>query len=184
KGYVETVPGPSTQYFGALAKELGIYLHVGLAEVDAKTDLYYNTVVAFAPTGEIVAKYRKMGLYKIEENYLSKGTEGVTYDAPFGRVGIIICSDVYHEQPIASYRPGNVEILALSTSWAAMNSGWSAFTTAARSAHMYVLAANMPYFPDSGVINPDGSAQSHIRQTTRGTAYGYLPKKAMTLKRR
>jgi hypothetical protein len=38
----------------------------------------------------------------------------------------------------------------------------------------YMLAANQQYFPDSGVINPDGTAQSHIRQTN-GLAYGYLP---------
>jgi hypothetical protein len=48
------------------------------------------------------------------------------------------------------------------------------FSTAARSAHAYFLGANQMYAPDSGIINPDGSDQSHIRQSA-GLAYGYLP---------
>jgi predicted amidohydrolase len=174
--YVEPVPGTSTRYFGELARELGIYLHIGFVEVDRKTDAYYNTVVALDPRGEIVARYRKMSLFRLEEEFLSSGREGVYYDSPFGRIGIIICADVYAQQPIQTYRRNKVDVLALSTSWAQMNTGWSYFTRAARQANMYLLAANMPYFPDSGVINPDGSSQSHIRQSD-GMAFGYLPRK-------
>jgi predicted amidohydrolase len=175
--YVETVPGPTSRYFGKLAKELGVYIHIGLVEVDAKTKKFYNTAVALSPAGDVVASYRKMGLFEIEENYLSAGEEGFTYDAPFGRVGLIICSDVYHTEPLASYRRSKVDVIALSTSWAQMNTGWGFFTRAARENNAYLLAANMPYFPDSGVINPDGSAQSHFRQTARAIGYGYLPNK-------
>jgi hypothetical protein len=51
----------------------------------------------------------------------------------------------------------------------------SAFQSGARRVGAYVLAANQHYFPDSGVINRDGTKQSHIRQT-KGIAYGYLPR--------
>jgi predicted amidohydrolase len=175
--YVETIPGPTTRYFGKVAKELGVYIHIGMVEVDAKTKKYYNTAVALSPAGDVVASYRKMGLFEIEEDFLSAGEDGTTYEAPFGRVGLIICSDVYHSEPLASYRRAKVDVIALSTSWAQMNTGWGYFTRAARENNMYLLAANMPYFPDSGVINPDGSAQSHFRQTARAIGYGYLPNK-------
>ena len=49
------------------------------------------------------------------------------------------------------------------------------FTRSAKSYELYILAANQIYFPDSGVINPDGSKQSHIRQS-EAIAYGYLPR--------
>jgi len=174
--YVETIPGPTTNFFSALAKELGIYIHVGFAEVDPKTNKYYNAAVAFDPKGAIVGHYRKINLFEAENNFLSAGNKIETYDSPFGKVGLIVCADVYSDFPMANYASAKVDVLALSTSWDVMNSGWNAFTAGATRVKAYLLAANQPYFPDSGVINPDGSAQSHIRQTD-GLAYGYLPLK-------
>src|SRR5690242_7787552 len=40
---VETVPGPATEAFGAIARRHGCYVAVGLAERDPASDLYYNT---------------------------------------------------------------------------------------------------------------------------------------------
>lgn len=173
--YVETVPGPSSKYFGKLAKELGIYLHIGIVEVDKKTNLYYNTVVALAPDGKVVAKYRKIHLFGVEPKFLASGTEPVIYPSRLGKVGIVICSDIYSPHPMDQYK-GKVDLLALSTSWAAWNSGMQAFQAGARWVNAYVLAGNQYYFPDSGVVNPNGTTQSHIRQSV-GLAYGYLPRK-------
>lgn len=179
--YVETVPGPSTDFFSKLARELKIYLHIGFAEVDAQTNEYFNTVVALDPEGKIVAKYRKANLYQLENNFLSPGHDISTYNSPFGKIGIIICADVYSRFPMDAYKAVQVDVLALSTSWAVMNTGMAAFTSGAQHDQVFLLAANQQYFPDSGVINPDGSTQSHIRQTN-GLAYGYLPLKVPSQK--
>lgn len=177
KPMVETIPGPTTEFFSKLAVELKVTLHVGMAEVDAKTDDYHNTIVVINPQGKIVTKYHKMHLYQDEANYLVPGKAAVTYDSPlFGRVGIAVCSDVYSDHPMNDYVRLRPNILAISTSWADHNSGWRYFTEAATKLSAYTLAANHRYFPDSGVINPDGSAQSHIRQTG-GLAYGFVPRK-------
>ncbi|MBI4404952.1 MAG: carbon-nitrogen hydrolase family protein [Deltaproteobacteria bacterium] len=173
--YVEPVPGPSTQYFGDLARELGIYLHVGFAEVEPETEHYYNTIVVLNPEGMIVARYRKINLYHLEQSFLEPGKDPVTYEGIFGKVGITVCSDIYSARPMDQYKQAGVHAVALSTSWAQWNTGMANFQRGARWINGYVLAANQPYFPDSGVINPDGSLQSHIRQTLRGIAYGYLP---------
>jgi predicted amidohydrolase len=176
RDYVETVRGGrTTEYFSRLAGELGIYLHFGIAEKDAKADTYHNTVVAVDPNGRVIASYRKSHLFEVENNFLVEGHEAVYYDAPFGRVGLIICSDVYSDFPISRYKELNVNVLALSTSWTQYNSGMTAFVSAAESNGMYLLASNQAYFPDSGVVNPDGTLQSHIRQSEE-IAYGYLPK--------
>lgn len=172
--YVETVPGPSTQYFSKLSKKLGVYIHFGLAEKDRITNVYYNSVVVVGPTGKIEAKYRKRNLYSLENQFLVAGKEITTYNAPFGKVGLIICADVYDYVTLLEYKKEQVKVLALSTSWAEYNSGWSYFTRAAIENGAYLLASNHDWYPDSGVINPDGSIQSHIRQSS-GIAYGQIP---------
>ncbi len=55
----ETIPGPSTETFGALAKELGIVLVLSLFEKRAP-GLYHNTAVVLEKDGTIAGKYRKM----------------------------------------------------------------------------------------------------------------------------
>lgn len=178
--YVEAIPGgPTSIFFSALAKELKIYLHVGLAEVDLGSHKYYNTVVAFNPDGDIVAKYHKSNLFQLEAQFLTAGTDPGFYDSPWGEIGIIICADVYGTFPMNIYRMLKFPVLALSTSWASANSGMNAFINGAQKNGSYLLAANQIYFPDSGVINPDGTTQSHIRQSA-GVAYGYLPYKITT----
>lgn len=173
--YVETVPGPSTRFFGKLARELRIYLHVGFAEVDPETDAYYNTVVALNPQGQVVAKYRKINLYEGEKEFLFPGTSISYYESPFGRVGLIICADVYSVRPMNDLKLAKAKVLALSTSWAQANTGMDFFRRGAINNRAYVLAANQNYFPDSGVLDPNGANQSHIRQSD-GVAYGYLPR--------
>jgi len=173
--YVESIPGPSTEYFSELAKELNVYVHFGLAEVDAATGKYYNAVVAVDPKGEIVAVFRKMNLFTHENDFLSPGENLAYYDSPAGRIGFLICADVYAPQVLMGYRALGVNILALSTSWAQYNTGMGYFQRGAVSAGAFLLAANQTYFPDSGVVNPDGTLQSHIRQS-EGIAYGYVPR--------
>lgn len=55
----EPIPGPSTEGFGALAKELGIVLVLSLFEKRAP-GLYHNTAVVIEKDGAIAGKYRKM----------------------------------------------------------------------------------------------------------------------------
>lgn len=176
KPYVETVPGKSSNHFSNLAKELGVYIQFGMAEADSVTDLYYNTVVVIDPNGEIAAKYRKQHLFQIEHDYLEEGASNVTFQTDFGKVGLVICSDVYDYAVLEKYRLEEIDVLSLSTSWTENNTGWGYFSTAATKTNAYVLASNHDYYPDSGVIYPDGTTQSHLRQST-GLAYGYLPKK-------
>lgn len=176
KNLVETIPGKSTEYFSILARKLKVWIQFGLAEKDAHTDLYYNSVVVLNAKGEIVAKYRKQHLFELEGNYLAAGKENTTFQTPAGKFGLIICSDSYARDVLSLYKKAGVSALSLSTSWARMNSGMSQFKSTAKETSSYVLAANQGYFPDSGVVNPNGTVQSHIRQTRDGIAYGFLPK--------
>jgi predicted amidohydrolase len=174
--YVETIPGPSTAYFSQLARELKIWIHVGLAEVDRSTSKFYNAAVVLSPEGTIVAHYRKRNLFKEESNYFTPGNSIATYQSEFGKIGVLICADVYSLIVIPQYKLAGVDVLSMGASWVEPNTGMGYFGRAAEIVGSFFLAANQMYAPDSGVINPDGSLQSHIRQSS-GLAYGYLPLK-------
>ena len=56
----EPIPGPSTEYFGRLAKQHNLYIVAGLLERDGH--LVYNVAVLIGPDGKVVGKYRKVCL--------------------------------------------------------------------------------------------------------------------------
>ena len=60
----ESIPGPSTELFGKLAKELGVVLTVSLFEKRAP-GLYHNTAVVLEKDGTMVGKYRKTATNRI-----------------------------------------------------------------------------------------------------------------------
>ena len=96
----ETVPGPSTRQFGALAKRLGIYLTVPFIEMDRHFDPphFYNTVCLVSPKGELVVHYRKLTPWPVpEKSWATPGDRGVQfYDTEYGRVGLAICYDIHN----------------------------------------------------------------------------------------
>ena len=104
---------------------------------------------------------------------MTPGRDLVTYEGPFGKIGLLICADLT-SSVIDQYYNQGIRQFAMGASWT-VNGSISTFARIAKENNSYLLAANHPYYPDSGVINPDGSLQSHIRKTI-GLAYGFLPR--------
>jgi predicted amidohydrolase len=119
--FAETVPGPSTKNFAALAKELGIYLTIPLLEVERPADAagarYFNTVCLAAPTGEVVAHYRKLTPWPVpEQSWATPGDRGVqVYDTEYGRVGLAICFDIH--TILEKYQPHHIWALLYPIAW-------------------------------------------------------------------
>jgi len=87
----ESVPeGPSCQRLNRLARELGVYLSVGLAELEA--GVAYNTQVIIGPTG-IVGKQRKLHMSADEYFHFRMGTQIPVFDIGKCKLGIGICYD-------------------------------------------------------------------------------------------
>ena len=63
--FVDTIPGKTTGFFAKLAKDLDVYIVVGMPEVDADTGLYYNAAFLVGPQG-LTGKYRKNNLFLLE----------------------------------------------------------------------------------------------------------------------
>ena len=98
----ETIPGPSTETFGALAKELGIVLVLSLFEKRAP-GLYHNTAVVLEKDGTIAGKYRKMHIPDdpayYEKFYFTPGDLGFEpINTSVGHLGVLVCWDQWYPE--------------------------------------------------------------------------------------
>lgn len=98
----EPIPGPSTDFFGNLAKELGIVIVTSLFERRA-AGLYHNTAVVIERDGTIAGKYRKMHIPDdpayYEKFYFTPGDMGFhPIDTSVGRLGVLICWDQWYPE--------------------------------------------------------------------------------------
>ncbi len=107
----EAVPGPSTEYFGSLAKKHNLYIVVGLVErVD---HLVYNTAVLVGPDGKMVGKYRKTSLPRGEvEGGICPGSEYPVFETRFGRVGMMVCYDGFFPEVARQLTNHGAEVIA------------------------------------------------------------------------
>lgn len=98
----ETIPGPSTDEFGALAKELGVVIVLSLFERRAP-GLYHNTAVVMEKDGTIAGKYRKMHIPDdpayYEKFYFTPGDLGFKpIETSLGKLGVLVCWDQWYPE--------------------------------------------------------------------------------------
>ena len=115
----EPIPGPSTQFYGALAAELGIVLVTSLYERRAP-GLYHNTAVVFETDGSIAGKYRKMHIPDdpayYEKFYFTPGDLGVQpIKTSVGLLGIQVCWDQWYPEGARLMALAGAEILIYPT---------------------------------------------------------------------
>jgi N-carbamoylputrescine amidase len=98
----EPIPGPSTEFYGNLAKELNIVIVTSLFERRAP-GLYHNTAVVMERDGSIAGKYRKMHIPDdpayYEKFYFTPGDLGFhPIDTSVGRLGVQVCWDQWYPE--------------------------------------------------------------------------------------
>ena len=98
----EPIPGPSTDFFGAIAKECGVVIVTSLFERRAP-GLYHNTAVVIERDGTIAGKYRKMHIPDdpayYEKFYFTPGDMGFhPIDTSVGRLGVQVCWDQWYPE--------------------------------------------------------------------------------------
>jgi len=98
----ESIPGPTTEVFEKLAKELNVVIIASLFEKRA-TGLYHNTTAVIDADGKYLGKYRKMhipddpGYY--EKFYFTPGDTGyMTFDTKYAKIGVLICWDQWYPE--------------------------------------------------------------------------------------
>ena len=115
----ETIPGPSSNALGELAKELSIVIVASLFEKRA-TGLYHNTAVVLEQDGSIAGKYRKMhipddpGFY--EKFYFTPGDIGFEpIQTSVGKLGVLVCWDQWFPEAARLMAMAGAEILIYPT---------------------------------------------------------------------
>ena len=98
----EPIPGPSTDFYGSLAKDLGIVIVTSLFEKRAP-GLYHNTAVVMDSDGTIAGKYRKMHIPDdpayYEKFYFTPGDLGFSpINTSIGRLGVLVCWDQWYPE--------------------------------------------------------------------------------------
>lgn len=98
----EPIPGPSTEFYGTLARECGIVLVTSLFERRA-AGLYHNTAVVFERDGSIAGKYRKMHIPDdpayYEKFYFTPGDLGFhPIETSVGKLGVQVCWDQWYPE--------------------------------------------------------------------------------------
>ena len=98
----EPIPGPSTQFFGQLAKEHGVVIVTSLFEKRAP-GLYHNTAVVMEKDGSVAGIYRKMHIPDdpayYEKFYFTPGDLGFQpIDTSVGRLGVLVCWDQWYPE--------------------------------------------------------------------------------------
>lgn len=115
----EPIPGPSTEFFGALAKEHGVVLVTSLFE-RRTAGLYHNTAVVFEKDGTIAGKFRKMHIPDdpayYEKFYFTPGDLGFQpIDTSVGRLGVQVCWDQWYPEGARLMALAGAEILIYPT---------------------------------------------------------------------
>lgn len=125
----ETIPGPSTDEFGALAKELGVVIVLSLFERRAP-GLYHNTAVVIERDGSIAGKYRKMHIPDdpayYEKFYFTPGDLGFKpIETSLGKLGVLVCWDQWYPEAARLMAMAGADLLIYPTAigWESTDSG-------------------------------------------------------------
>jgi N-carbamoylputrescine amidase len=125
----ETIPGPSTDEFGALAKKLGVVIVLSLFEKQM-AGLYFNTAVVIEKDGCIAGKYRKMHIPDdpayYEKFYFTPGDLGFQpIQTSVGKLGVLVCWDQWYPEAARLMALAGAEVLIYPTAigWESTDSG-------------------------------------------------------------
>lgn len=117
--FAETIPGPSTDFYGELAKRLGVVMVISLFERRAP-GLYHNTAVVIESDGTIAGKYRKMHIPDdpayYEKFYFTPGDLGFhPIQTSVGKLGVLVCWDQWYPEAARLMALQGAEILIYPT---------------------------------------------------------------------
>ena len=146
--YVESIPGPTTERFQALAKELGMVIVLPIYEV-ANEGEYYNTAAVIDADG-VAARQVPQAPHPEpaafwEKFYFRPGNLGYpVFDTAVGRVGVYICYDRHFPEGWRELGLNNAQIVfnPSATKPGLSNRLWELEQPAAAAANQYFIAAN------------------------------------------
>ena len=159
----ESIPGPSTEYFGRLSQKHDLYIVAGLLERDRH--LIYNVAVLLGPDGKVAGKYRKVCLPREEvAGGIAPGNEYPVFATRFGKLGMMVCYDGFFPEVARHLSNGGAEVIA----WPVW--GCNPLLGAARACENHVYLVSSTYEDPShkwirtGVWDQDGRMLSQAKK--------------------
>lgn len=115
---VETIPGPTSAFFGRLAQECRVHLAVSYPEVEPDTNVYYNTAVLLDDEGQLVGKYRKLHSFVDETRWAKDGDGGIpVFETKLGTLAMMICMDATYFETARLARHAGAEVILFPNNW-------------------------------------------------------------------
>ncbi|MDH5447510.1 MAG: carbon-nitrogen hydrolase family protein [Candidatus Bathyarchaeota archaeon] len=181
----EEIPGPSTKKIGKIAKKENLYIIYGMPERSEKGKaILYNTAALTGPEG-YVGKYRKMHLptHSVfeEKRYFRLGYQTPVFETNIGKLGIIICYDIFFPEITRALRlQGAKIIICISASPAVRKKFFETLTTARAIENTCFLAYvnlvgienGLQFWGGSRLISPSGTIITQSRYNEEDISFG------------
>jgi len=165
----ETIPGASTITLAEIAKRTRTHIVFGLPELSEKTQAtIYNSAVMVGPKG-LIGKYRKMYLptHSVfeEKRYFRLGYEAAAFDTDLGRIGLMICYDVFFPEVSRLLRLQGAQLIVCISASPAIRRTYFETLTAARAientaffayVNLVGIEDGLQFWGGSRLIGPQG----------------------------
>ena len=185
------------QIFSVHAKWLNAYIIVNLLTADKTTTSCttdsncatgslchqgtcykkFNTNVALDNTGKVVGVHRKFNLFGGETKSMTPGTEANTFSTPLGKMGMLICADIYGSTALNNKLGSTADVVLISSYWTTSNPIQNWYVPFLKKYSYYSVIANTTDSPGygGGVFKPGGVVIEKKVSTTPSIAYGWIP---------
>ncbi|MET0313965.1 MAG: nitrilase-related carbon-nitrogen hydrolase [Hansschlegelia sp.] len=177
---VETIPGPTTDRFAALAKKTGVHIVIGMPEVEPSTGLYYNSAALIGPDG-LVGKHRKSHPYISEPKWAAPGDLGhQVFETPLGRIAMLICMDIHFVETARLVALDGADVICHISNWLSERTPAPYWISRAFENSCYLVESNrwglertVQFSGGSCVIEPDGAIAAVV-DSGDGVAYAEI----------
>jgi len=159
----ESIPGPSTDYFGTLSKKHDLYIVAGLVERDRHQ--LFNVAVLIGPDGKVAGKYRKVCLPDGEfDKGISPGSDYPVFETRFGKVGMMVCYDGFFPEVARELSNRGAEVIA----WPVWGCNPELARARACENHVYLVSSTYEdvsrNWMISAVYGQDGSVMAQAKE--------------------
>ncbi|MBX5327998.1 carbon-nitrogen hydrolase family protein [Candidatus Bathyarchaeota archaeon A05DMB-5] len=165
----ETIPGPSTKIIEGIARKAKVHVVFGMPELSEKAQAtVYNSAVLVGPDG-FIGKYRKMYLptHSVfeEKRYFRPGYQAAVFDTKLGKVGLIICYDIFFPEVSRLARLAGAQLIVCISASPAVRKAFFEALTIARAIENTVFLAyvnlvgiedGLQFWGGSRLIGPNG----------------------------
>ncbi len=175
----ERVPGHATNYLSKRADDFNTHIVFGLVIKEKVESILYNGLACLGPEGEVMSSYHKVHLQGEERQVYRSGFRFISVDADWGRLGLMIGSDLVFPEAARSLTLDGAELLVLAANWEiGRHEQWRAhIISRATENALFVAAANrvgdeptMQFAGDSILAGPAGEIYTVLEEPMEGYA--------------